>query len=138
MTEEHPLRTRSEYRYGDDKCQVETLLHAFTAAHRKIAVSWTCPRIIYGPGVTSFMIPFFTVPPMLTLPGGSNPVLQSVHLEDVANATISIFRINARGALNVAPPDWVTMRDLAKMSGRLAVPVPFAMCRALPQAGELA
>ena len=47
----------------DDKFQVETLLHTFAATHRDIAVSWTRPGIIYGPGVTNFMIPLFTVPP---------------------------------------------------------------------------
>ena len=131
LTEKHPLRTRSEYRYADDKFQVEIQLQAFASANRDIAVSWTRPSIIYGPGVTNFMIPLFTVPPVLTLPGGSNPEMQFVHLEDVANATVSILRINARGAFNLAPPDWITIKDLAKMSGRLALPVPFVMCRAL-------
>ncbi len=131
LTEKHPLRTRSEYRYADDKFQVETLLQDFANAHPEIAVSWTRPCIIYGPGLTNFMIPLFTVPPVLTLPGGSNPEMQFVHLDDVANATVSILTAAARGPFNLAPADYVTMRDLAKMSGRLALPVPFAACRAL-------
>lgn len=131
MSEEQPLRARTDYRYASDKVQVENLLSEFSAAHPTITVSWTRPCIIYGPGMSNFMTPLFTVPPILTLPGGDNPQMQFVHLDDVANATIAILCGDARGPFNVAPPDWVTMKDLAKMSGRLAVPVPFALCRAV-------
>jgi len=131
MTEKHPLRTRSEYRYADDKFQVEALLSEFAAAHPATAVSCTRPCIIYGPGLSNFMMPLFTVPPVLTLPGGSNPQMQFVHLEDVANATVALLGANARGPFNVAPPDWVTIKDLAKMTRRFAIPVPFAALRAV-------
>ena len=131
LTEKHPLRTRPEYRYADDKFQVEGLLHEFAAAYPGTAVSWTRPCIIHGPGLTNYMTPLFTVPPVLALPGGSNSLMQFVHLEDVADATIAILGASARGAFNVAPPDWVTIRDLAKMSRRFAIPVPFAACLAL-------
>jgi UDP-glucose 4-epimerase len=130
MGEDHPMRTRPEYRYADDKFQVEGLLAEFSQAHPEVAVSWTRPCIIYGPGLTNFMTPLFTVPPVLTLPGGSNPQMQFVHLQDVAEATMAILTANARGPFNVAPPDWVTIRDLAQMSGRPAIPIPFAACRA--------
>ncbi len=131
MSEDHPLRTRSEYRYADDKFQVEMLLAEFTELHPQIAVSWTRPCMIYGPGMTNFMTTLFTVPPVLTLPGGSNPQMQFVHLDDVADATLAILKADARGPFNVAPPDWFTMRDLARLSGRFAIPVPFGVCRAL-------
>lgn len=131
MSESHPLRTRTEYRYADDKFQVESLLSQFKSDHPEIAVSWTRPCIVYGPGVFNFMTPLFTVPPILTLPGGSNPEMQFVHLDDVADATIAILRAGARGPFNVAPPDWVTMKELAKMSRRPAIPVPFIVCRAV-------
>lgn len=131
MTEDQPLRTRSEYRYADDKFQVEALLAEFSSLHPQIAVSWTRPCMIYGPGMANFMTTLFTVPPVLTLPGGSNPQMQFVHLDDVAEATLAILNAGARGPFNVAPPDWFTMKDLAKMSGRFAISVPFAACRAL-------
>ena len=131
MTEDQPLRARTDYRYASDKVDVENLLSDFAAAHPEITVSWTRPCIIYGPGMSNFMTPLFTVPPILTLPGGDNPAMQFVHLDDVADASIAILRAGARGPFNVAPPDWITMRDLAKMSGRLALPVPFALCRAV-------
>lgn len=131
LTESHPLRSRSEYRYADDKYQVEGLLSDYAAAHPDTAVSWTRPCIIYGPGLTNFMIPLLTVSPILTLPGGSNPQMQFVHLDDVAAATVALLAARARGPFNVAPPDWVTIKDLAKMTRRPAIPIPFAVLRAV-------
>ena len=131
MTEDQPLRARPDYRYSSDKVQVEELLADYAQSHPETIVSWTRPCIIYGPGVSNFMTPLFTVPPVLTLPGGDNPPMQFVHLEDVADATIAILKSESKGPFNVAPPDWVTIKDLAKMSGRMAVPVPFIVCRAL-------
>ena len=131
MSEDQPLRTRSNYQYADDKFEVESLLKQFSAAHPQIATSWTRPCMIYGPGMSNFMTTLFTVPPILTLPGGSNPQMQFVHLDDVARATLAILNADARGPFNLAPPDWFTITDLAKMSGRSAVSVPFAACRAV-------
>jgi UDP-glucose 4-epimerase len=131
MTENQPLRARTEYRYADDKFQVEGLLADFSQSHPALSVSWTRPCMIYGPGMSNFMTTLFTVPPVLTLPGGSNSPMQLVHLEDVAEATLAILNAEARGPFNLAPPDWFTIRDLAKLSGRFAVSVPFAACRAV-------
>lgn len=131
MSESQPLRARRDYRYASDKVEVENLLQSFVLQNPEITVSWTRPCIIHGPGLSNFMTPLFTVPPILTLPGGDNPQMQFVHLEDVARATITILKANASGPFNVAPPDFITMKDLARMSGRFAIPVPFVACRAL-------
>ncbi len=131
MTEQQPLRARVDYRYAADKVEVEQLLADFSLAHPEIVVSWARPCIIYGPGVSNFMIPLFTVPPILTLPGGDNPQMQFVHLDDVVQATIEILKAQAKGPFNVGPPDTVTMRELGKMSGRIALPVPYWLCRSV-------
>jgi UDP-glucose 4-epimerase len=55
--------------------------------------------------------------------------MQFVHLEDVTQATLAILKAEVRGPFNVGPPDTVTMKELGKMSGRLAVPVPYWLCR---------
>lgn len=129
MTEDSPLRTRPNFRYADDKYQVEQLLKQFSNDHPNMAVSWTRPCIIYGNGVSNFMMPLFTATSLLVLAGGSNPEMQFVHLEDVSGATIRILEANARGPFNVAPPDTFTIRDLGKLSRRPVIPVPDVLCR---------
>jgi UDP-glucose 4-epimerase len=129
LTEEHPLRPRTEYRYAADKFQVENMLRDFAAMHPEVLLSWTRPCMIYGPGMSNFMTALFTMPPILPLPGNDNPPMQFVHLDDVVEASLAILKSNLTGPFNVAPLDWFTMKDLARMRGRLALPIPFWACR---------
>ncbi|MCA9061301.1 MAG: NAD-dependent epimerase/dehydratase family protein [Planctomycetaceae bacterium] len=127
-SEDHPLRARKEYRYANDKVLVEELLAEFRDQQPEIAVSWTRPCMIYGPGLSNYLTNFIIQGPLIALPGGNNTEMQFVHLEDVANATLTILQANARGPFNVAPPDWFTLRDLAQWSGRWCVSIPFGAC----------
>ncbi|MCA9066249.1 MAG: NAD-dependent epimerase/dehydratase family protein [Planctomycetaceae bacterium] len=129
-SEDHPLRARTEYRYANDKVLVESLLEDFRRDHPDIAVSWTRPCMIYGPGLSNYLTNFIISGPLIALPGGNDTEMQFVHLEDVANATLTILQANATGPFNVAPPDWFTLRDLAKMSGRRCVSIPLGACLA--------
>lgn len=131
ITEQQPLRSRTDFRYAADKVRVEEIVAEFAAKHPQMIVSQTRPCIIYGPGMTNFMIPLFTMPPILSLPGGDNSTIQFVHLDDVVRATMVILKSESRGAFNVAPPDWQTIRELGKLSRRLVLPVPYAALRAL-------
>jgi len=110
---------------------VEEVVAEFSRKHPEIIVSQTRPCIIYGPGMTNFMMPLFTVPPILLLPGGDNSTIQFVHLDDVTRATMVILKSGARGAFNIAPPDWQTIRELGKLSRRPALPFPYFVLRTL-------
>jgi UDP-glucose 4-epimerase len=131
MTEEQPLRSRRNFRYAADKVQVEEIVAEFAAKHPQIIVCQTRPCIIYGPGMSNFMIPLFTALPVMALPGGDNSTIQFVHLDDVVRATMAILKTGSRGAFNVAPPDWQTVRELGKYSGRFAIPVPYVVLQAI-------
>lgn len=131
ISEQQPLRSRTDFRYAADKVRVEEIVAEFSDKHPEIIVSQTRPCIIYGPGMSNFMMPLFTVPPILSLPGGDNSTIQFVHLDDVVRATMVILNAGARGAFNVAPPDWQTIRDLGRLSKRLVLPVPYSALRAL-------
>lgn len=130
MSEDQPLRPRAEYRYADDKTQVELLLRDFADLNPQINVSWVRPAITYGPEMSNFITTLLMLPPLLVLPGGDNPIMQFVHLDDIAAAVVTILKSNSTGPYNLAPPDTITMKDLARMSSRRTIPVPFALCRA--------
>jgi UDP-glucose 4-epimerase len=119
------VRPRPEYYYSRDKGIVEELVAEFAAAHPAVAVSWTRPTIICGPGLRNFLSDLFLHLPFMILPDGADTPLQFVHEDDVAAATVAILRAAGRGPFNVAPADAVTQRDLARMMGVAAVPVPF-------------
>ena len=123
--EEAPVRPRPEYAYAADKGVVERDVAAFAAAHPQIAVAWTRPAIICGPGVRNFLSDIFLTVPFLALPDGRDTPLQFVHEDDVARATLAILSRDARGPFNIAPEDSVTQRQIARAMRIAAVPLPF-------------
>jgi len=123
--ESTPVRPRPEYYYSEHKGLVERMVQEFAAARPDIAVSWTRPTIICGPGVRNFLSDFFLNMPFLFLPDGNDTPLQFVHQDDVARATLAILRHSARGPFNVAPDDALTHRQIAAILGVAAVPMPF-------------
>ncbi|MEX0670019.1 MAG: NAD-dependent epimerase/dehydratase family protein [Pirellulales bacterium] len=123
--ESTPVRPRPDYYYSEHKGHVERLLQDFAAAHSGIAVSWTRPAIVCGPGVSNFLSDIFLSLPLVFLPDGNDTQLQFVHQDDLARATLAILMASARGAFNVAPADAVTHRQIARLLGVAAVPMPF-------------
>ncbi len=117
-----------DYRYAKDKVEIEQLLSEFQQAHPDIVVNWTRPCMIYGAGVSNYLTTLFLYPPLIPLPGGNDTEFQFVHLEDLGRATAEILAAGGNGPFNIAPDDWFTLRTLAKLSGRWALPLPFFAC----------
>ncbi|NLS93474.1 MAG: NAD-dependent epimerase/dehydratase family protein [Planctomycetaceae bacterium] len=125
MDETWPLRARKEFRYAADKTELEALVAAFAGEHQDIATSWVRPCMIGGPHMENYLKRFIFGLPFLVLIDGYNAPLQFVHEEDVAAAIDAILTENAQGAFNVAPPDWITISDLARETGRRVLKCPF-------------
>jgi len=123
-TEDAPLRPLEKFTYAAHKAEVEAMLLEFAAQHPDIAVSWVRPAIVCGRGEKNFLSDIFLTVPFMVLPGGADTPLQFVHTDDLANATLAILAADGRGPFNVAPPDWLTQRDLAAMMGIRAVRMP--------------
>ena len=126
-----PLRPRPDYYYSRHKGIVEQEVAAFAAAYPQIAVAWTRPAIICGPGVKNFLTDIFLTVPCLVLPDGRDTPLQFVHEDDVARGTLAILSTGGRGAFNIAPEDTLTQRQLAAAMGIPALPLPFFAVNAL-------
>jgi UDP-glucose 4-epimerase len=130
LAEDAPIRPRREFRYSADKVVVEAAVSRFAAANPDIAVSWTRPSVIYAPHTSNYLVSFLVNAKVIALPGGSDTPLQFVHVDDVAAATLTLLESDARGPFNVSPDDVVTLGDLARLTGRRPISVPFALCRA--------
>lgn len=129
MPETQPVRGRPEYRYSNDKDQVESLLVDFAKQNPNIVVSCTRPAIIYEHGVKNYLTQFISIGPIIVLPSGNDTEMQFVHSDDVVAATRLILENNASGAFNVGPNDWLTLTEMAKMSNRPVIRLPFWICR---------
>ena len=130
INESWHIRGRPEYAYSRDKAQIEGLLSEFALELPDVAVSWTRPGIIYGAGASNYLSEFFLKGPVIILPGGSDTPVQFVHEHDVASATCTILENDGRGPFNIGPPDWITLREVAELSGRRALKAPFWSCLA--------
>jgi UDP-glucose 4-epimerase len=135
LTENWPTRARPEFRYAADKAELDALLQQFSQDHPDIAVSWTRPGIIYGPGVDNYLSRSILGLPVITLVDGVDLPMQFVHEEDVVAATWAILAASARGPFNVAPPDWIHLTELARELGKRTLKVPFGPMYAIAAMG---
>ena len=62
--------------------------------------------------------------PFLVMLDGRDTPMQFVHEEDVVAAIDTILTTGARGAFNLAPPDWLRISDLARETDRRAFRIP--------------
>jgi UDP-glucose 4-epimerase len=125
LDESAPLRARHEFRYAADKVEVEQLLRSFAVEHAEIAVSCVRPTLIGGPRMDNYLRRFIFGMPFLVRIDGCDTPLQFVHEEDVAAAIYEILHADGRGAYNLAPPDWLTISDIAEATDRRVFNLPF-------------
>lgn len=125
FSEDWPLRAREHFQYAAEKTALESELATLLNELPEVAVSWTRATIIAGQGVENYLSRLLRWIPMIVLPDGVDVPLQFVHEDDCAAATWEILRHNARGPFNVAPPNWVTMTQIARLTNRWAISLPF-------------
>lgn len=125
LSENWPLRAREQFQYAAEKTALEREIVTLSDELPEVAVSWTRATIIAGQGVDNYLSRLFRWIPLIVLPDGVDVPLQFVHEDDCAAATWEILRQNARGPFNVAPPDWVTMKQVAQLTNRWAISLPF-------------
>jgi len=131
MDETWPLRARKEFRYAADKTEVEELVSAFARENPDIVVSSVRPTVIGGPKMANYLKRFIFGMPVLAMLDGDDTPMQFVHEEDVVGAIDAILSADARGAFNVAPPDWINLSDLARETGRRIFRCPFWLAYAV-------
>jgi UDP-glucose 4-epimerase len=55
---------------------------------------------------------------------GFSPMMQFIHVEDMADAIVLAYRKNRPGIYNVAPADWVPYQEALTECGCLRLPLP--------------
>jgi UDP-glucose 4-epimerase len=126
ISEDQPLRGIPDFAYAEDKAAVEAWLDVFETRNTPIRVIRFRPHVILGPHAQPLLKALLRAPfyPHLPRP---EPLLQCVHEDDVARATITALSSNARGAFNLATEPPMTFRDMHRRLHRLAIPLPLGM-----------
>jgi len=142
MDEDQPLRPTDRFFYAREKAQAEQMLAVEAAAHPEVELYTLRPCGVAGPHAVGAkavlpgpLAPLGRSLAERALRGGRLPVpvpcpvpalrLQLVHHDDVADALRRcVVAAGPPGAYNIAADDVVTLVDLAREVGVLALPLP--------------
>jgi len=110
LDESFPLKASELTQDLVDSVELENLSTIYKWKHPDLHITILRPCNIVGPGVrnTISMLLSQKYAPILF---GFSPLMQFIHVEDMAEAIATAFSQNHSGIYNVAPDDWVAYQD---------------------------
>lgn len=116
LTEDAPLKALGLTMDLVDSVELENLTMIYLWKHPQLNITLLRPCNIIGPGVNNTMSQLFLqrkAPVLL----GFSPLMQFMHVEDVADAFVCAFDANIPGIYNLAPDDCVAYQRALTLSG---------------------
>src|SRR5699024_9746236 len=131
IDEDYPLKAVALQRELVDAVELENLLNIQLYKYPELNVAVLRACNIVGPGINNTMSHILgqAVAPCFT---GFSPLMQFIHVEDMARAITAAFLQHRPGVYNVAPADYITYQDALRKAGcrRLFLPsVPASLTR---------
>lgn len=131
IDEDYPLKAAALRPELVDAVELENLLRIQLYKHPELNITVLRACNIAGPGVSNTISRILSqkVSPCLA---GFSPLMQFIHVEDMAEAVVRAFERNSPGVYNVAPDDYIPYQDALLKAGcrRLFVPpVPAPLTR---------
>jgi len=130
IPEDQPLRGKPGFPYVEDKLELEAMAARYREEHPDCRVLLIRPTVVMGPRMDNYLSRFFLRPVAFRV-AGVNPPVPVVHEEDVAEATWRILKEAPAGPYNLSSGAGVPVREMLKMMGRRAIPLPGGMLRAV-------
>ncbi len=134
LTEEAPLMAASRFPSVRDLIEVDMLAHGFFWRHPAVETVVLRPVHIVGPTIKNAPSNYLRNRRPWKL-AGFDPMVQLIHMEDVARAMVEALKEGRKGVYNVVGPGAVPLSAVFKELGAkpLAIPHPLArpMLRAL-------
>ncbi len=123
LTEDYPLKASELTMDLVDSVELENLANIYLWKYPELNITILRPCNIAGPGVLNSMSLLLSskVAPVLV---GFSPMMQFIHVEDMARAIALAFEKNKPGVYNVAPDDWVSYQEALTLCGCARLPVP--------------
>lgn len=106
IEEETPLKAADLTMDMVDSVELENLANIYLWKHPELNITILRPCNIVGPGINNTMSRLLAskYAPYLV---GFSPMMQFIHVDDMAKAVCSALTKNKSGIFNVAPDDWV-------------------------------
>lgn len=122
-----PLRAQDDGGLVGDLLVVEAEVARLHAARPDLRVTKLRSAAVVGPGVDTTITRHFETPRLLVL-GGSEPLWQFVHVDDLASAVLAVITHEPAGALGpvvtVGAPDPLTQERVEQISGKRRLVLP--------------
>lgn len=123
LDEDAPLKAAGLALDLVDSVELENLTSIYMYKHPQLNVTVLRPCNIVGPGVRnsiSLLLSQDNVPVLV----GFSPMMQFIHIDDMADAIVQAYVKNAPGVYNVAPEDWIGFQEAVAAAGCRRIPVP--------------
>ncbi len=130
LTEDAPLMAASRFSGVRDLIEVDMLANGFFWRHPSIETVILRPVHIVGPTIKNAPSNYLRLRYPWVL-AGFDPMVQLIHVEDVARAMVDALRPEAKGVYNVVGPGEVPLSAIFRELGRRTIPVPHPLARPL-------
>ncbi|MET4024653.1 UDP-glucose 4-epimerase [Marinobacter sp. MBR-99] len=106
-----------------DSVELENLANIYLWRYPELNITILRPCNIVGPGVRNSMSSLLgsSRAPVLA---GFSPMMQFIHIDDMADAIVLAWNKPVKGVFNVAPQDWVAYQQALKLCGCQRIPLP--------------
>jgi UDP-glucose 4-epimerase len=131
LDEDAPLKASEVTQDLVDSVELESLANIYLWKHPELNVTILRPCNVLGPGVRNSMSLLLSRPLAPVLMGFS-PLMQFLHVDDMADAMVLAFEKNKPGIYNVAPDDWVAYQEAVTQCGCKKLPL-FSVPPVLPK-----
>lgn len=122
IDEDAPLKASEVTQDLVDSVELESLANIYLWKHPELNITILRPCNVLGPGVRNSMSILLSRPlaPVLI---GFSPMMQFLHVDDMADAMVVAFEKNRPGIYNVAPDDYVPYQEAVAQCGCKRLPV---------------
>ncbi len=123
IDEDAPLKASEVTQDLVDSVELESLANIWLWKNPELNITILRPCNVLGPGVRNSMSILLArrVAPVLV---GFSPMMQFLHVDDMAEAMILAFEKNKPGIYNVAPDDYVPYQEAVVQCGCRRLPIP--------------
>ena len=123
IDEEAPLKAAGLTMDLVDSVELENLANIYLWRYPDLNITILRPCNIVGPGVRNAISTLLSGERAPVLAGFS-PMMQFIHIDDMADAIVRAWQRKKKGIYNVAPDDWVAYQRALELCGCQQVPIP--------------
>ncbi|MDX1754897.1 MAG: SDR family oxidoreductase [Marinobacter sp.] len=123
IDEDAPLKSAGLTMDLVDSVELENLANIYLWRYPDLNITILRPCNIVGPGVRNSISTLLSNERAPVLAGFS-PMMQFIHIDDMADAIVLAYQKKKKGIFNVAADDWVAFQHALKLCGCKRIPIP--------------